>query len=177
MTKKQMVPPRYSPKTLNDFWKYRVNTWLIENIRVCIKNHVNIGSITLICCYIDFLGSLLKPNADSRKRFYICLQKYFKPINYRYDFWKCKVYEDFRCGLVHEAVMKKETGIFRQDEKGANNYQHLQEKNSILWIDLIQFFKDFKYVVQKIKKDLDSKPSMKKIALSRLRALGWALKK
>jgi len=166
----------YQPKTLNTFWKNRVQKWLLDDIKVCLKNHVNIGAMTLMCCYIDFMGGLLNPGADTRTRFYTFIDKYLSQQDALYGFWKCKLYEDFRCGLVHEAIMKKGTGIFRKDEADAKEYKHLGIKDARLWVDIITFYADFKKSVTLLKNDIDIDPKLKKKALRRMNILGWQLK-
>ncbi len=167
----------YSPKTLKSFWKHRVNGWLLNDINKCVRDRANIGAMTLICCYIDFFGGLIKPKADTRNKFYAFIEQYLKSTDKNYDFWKCKLYEDFRCGLVHEAIMKKDTGIFRSDEQDGKYLQHLGVSQSLLYVDLVQFNKDFRKAVKRLKGDLDSEISKRKLAIQRLQYLGWDVKK
>lgn len=164
----------YSPSTLNGFWKNRIQKWMIKDIRKCIDNDVNFGSLTLICCYIDFLGSLQRPNSRNRERFYFFIEKYLKPFNQDYDFWKCKIYEDYRCPLVHEGTMKKgSTAITSINCKLSDRKNHLQKVNNYLFLDIEYFFNDFKKATQSLKRDLDKNNKSKKIAIKRLNNIGW----
>lgn len=165
----------HQPKDFNSFWEERVENWLINDVHTCIENWVNIGATTLIFCYVDFLGSLVRPKANSRDRFYRFIEEYFAPANKKYDFYKCKLYEDFRCGLVHEAIMKKGTGIFRSPDPADRGYKHLEVYNNALWIDLIQLEKDFVNSAVNLKKDIDTDPKIKQNAINRLRYLKWEL--
>ena len=167
----------YQPRDFDDFWKTRVNEWIVRGVRVCIERKVNIGATTLIFCYIDFFGSLIKPKAQSRQRFYSMVDNYLGPVNPDYSTYKCKLYEDFRCGLVHEAVMSKGTGIFRSSDPGDAGYEHMKVYHNALFLDLIQLGDDFVRAIGQLKADIDSDPKKKQRAVKRLRDLGWALTK
>jgi len=163
------------PKNFEEFWIDRVENWLIKDVDTCIQNWANIGATTLIFCYIDFFGSLVRPKANSRDRFCKFIEEYFSLINKKYDFYKCKLYEDFRCGLVHEAIMKKGTGIFRSTDPADRGYKHLETYNNALWIDLIQLEIDFVKTANKLKKDINTNSVFKQKAITRLRDLKWDL--
>ena len=167
----------YQPKDLDGFWESRVKGWLVRGVRACIKRKVNIGATTLIFCYLDFFGSLIKPKAQSRQRFYSMVNDYLGPVNSDYSTYKCKLYKDFRCGLVHEAVMSKGTGIFRSSDLGDAGYEHMKVYHNALFLDLIQLGDDFVRAVGQLKADIDNDPKKKQRAVKRLRDLGWSLPK
>jgi len=169
----------YQPKDFEDFWTSRIEGWLLSDIDTCVKYNVNIGAATLIFCYIDFFGSLIRPDLkdNSRQRFYEFCDQYLDKMNSNYVSFKCKLYDDFRCGLAHEAIMKKGTGIFRSDDKADQVYNHFCFEDGALFLDLIQLRDDLFSAVRLLKKDIDSDPRLKTKAVARLRDLKWALPK
>ncbi|RLC37811.1 hypothetical protein DRH29_00110 [candidate division Kazan bacterium] len=166
----------YKPKDFDEFWESRVNKWMVDGIRSCVVSQTNIGATTLIFCYIDFFGSLLKRRGSPRERFYIMVDKYFAPYNKKYNTYKCTLYENFRCSLVHEGIMKKGTGIFRSDNPEDRDYQHFGNHNGALFLDLIQLSNDFYSAIKDLKRDIDSDKKLKNRVLKRVRDdLKWSL--
>jgi hypothetical protein len=166
----------YKPIDFNDFWQSRVEAWMLEGVKDCVKNKINIGAMTLIFCYIDFFGSISKPKLETRQRFYYFLENYLGKIDPRYSTFKCMLYENFRCGLVHEFVMKKGAGIFRGDDKNDAGYEHFGIHNDALFLDVLKLKNDFITSVNKLKEDLDGNIECKKIAINYLRdELRWSL--
>ena len=167
----------YQPKNIDDFWKSRIDGWLIKGINTCVDNNANIGAATLIFCYIELFGSMTchNPNATSRNRFYSFCERYLSKINNNYEKYKQKLYEDFRCGLAHEAIMKKGTGIFRSDDPGDNGYTNFCSADNALFLDLIALQKDLLIAVMRLKQDIDIDPDLRENTLKRLRQLKWEL--
>lgn len=166
----------YQPVDFNDFWKTRIEGWMMKDVRACVDQNINIGGCTLIFCYIDFFGSILKPKFDVRNRFYYFIEHYLAKYNKKYFTYKCMLYENFRCGLVHEFVMKKGAGIFRGNDPNDKGYTHFGTTNEALYLDLIKLERDFSRTVGDIKYDLDNNTELKQTAIKYLQEeLKWAL--
>ena len=158
-------------KNIDDFFKFIVNDWMVYDISVCERkdNHANIATVVLLCCYTEFLGSLItgKGRGNERNNLYAFCESYLGRINPKYDNFKCKLYEDFRCGLVHQYFPKKGTGIVKDDDS-----RHFVLDQDILYVNITKYYEDFKKAILTLREDVIKKQAMKRICLKRLKDEG-----
>lgn len=156
-------------KTIEEFFKKYIHRWMLNDIKVCVDNNANFGAVTLICCYIDFLGKLYTGNDNSGFRFKKFINDYF---NDKYSDYSEFIYETFRCGMVHSFFPLKEGGIIggygRKDEH-LELFNNGGEGSILINKDIL--FDDFKEAISNYYKNLKKDPKLQKIFLDTLEGI------
>lgn len=129
---------------------------------------VGIGHIVLlaICSAIDSLGAYAEGTGirNVGPRFKNFISTYFLS-SYDEELAE-KIYDSFRCGIVHEWYLFKGSMIGME-----NDPNHLREENGILHISLNDFFKDLKAAFKDYYEKIKSDKSIKKKLLKRYKEI------
>lgn len=164
----------------------RLTRWFTHDVKVCIENDAFIGAMTLMLCHISafasyYSGRVVDRPQNDEKEFLDFYQKYFTvfpvitqpQIDNRTGRIKevSLIYNHFRCGLIHEGLMKKGTALDRGIEK-PNFYIHINSRDIVLNVD--HFYEDYKKVIQKYKNDVrnDDPRGIKQNFINRAKFLG-----
>ena len=102
--------------------------------------------ILLVCSCIDFFGGIEKDfiEGGSRKRFKWFVIEWMGKVNplYREESLACLIYDSWRCGIVHQATLKKgfeaSSCLYPRDK-----HLHYIKDNDRIFIHPLQFADDF----------------------------------
>ena len=140
--------------------------WILNDVSVLIQNECYVGAMREMCCIIDglsgyYVGSTKDKNRNSGEEFIKFVKAYFTEFNrYAVDekgkeltkkmkqYREAKqkqltyyqiLYSQFRCGLVHNLLMKTRNAIYR----GRNNPYFCSTRHFKLIINIDHFYDDF----------------------------------
>lgn len=162
----------------------RLTRWFTHDVDVCMNNDAFIGAMTLMLCHISALSSYYSGRTIERvqsdeKEFLDFYKKYFivfpvitqPKINDRTGKIKSVsiIYNHFRCGLIHEGLMKNGTALDRGRDK-PSFYIHQSSGDIVLNVD--HFYEDYKKVIEKYKKDIRHDKTIQTSFISRAKFLG-----
>jgi len=139
-------------KEMNCFLEEYIETWLYHDIEICLSNNANFACALLICCGIDFIGSLIKGRERGFSEF--MSPEYFPEISCGQS---KEIKNIFRNGLVHQFFPKDNSSI-----GGGFSELHLKVNPAGgLHLDPRQFSVDFKKAADKYKEKLQSNEKLK----------------
>ena len=111
----------------------RTIRWMSHDVKVCMAGDAYVGAMTLMMTDIAALAGFYagredgKPKPSDHDEFVVFFEEFFDLAkDPRYDQLiyevkkgknKCVIYDDFRCGLAHEHLMKVGTAIDKGLEK------------------------------------------------------------
>lgn len=133
------------------FDKY-IYAWMCRDIKICVDNNANFGAMTLMCCGIDFLGSLAYDADDSKKRFKDFVKEYFDK---KYGRFRDILYDVYRNGVVHQYFPKQNASVAGKEQNRESHLKLSQDKSHIV-IHAGCFFDDFKKAIEKYQKHINS---------------------
>ncbi len=151
--------------------------YIIKDISNCIRSDANFLCILGLMIHTEFIGGLMRivedndsekvvfSKGESKKNFNKC----FKKISQDYDKSKLNendidvVYDTIRSGLVHRASIKKEAivRLNKSDPDGKEKYCDqgiYKDDNGKLVININQYFKEFKKVLEDFEIELNNNP-------------------
>ena len=154
--------PNNDLQKLNDYFSKYIDRMLIRDIEVMkIRNdelRFSYPYILLVCSCIDFFGGIekgfSKPDGqgNSRERFQWFITEWMAKVNplYKEDGLASLIYDSWRCGLVHQATLKRgfEACSYRYcDYMERDKHLHLikdeEGRNKRILIHALQFTDDF----------------------------------
>ncbi len=131
----------------------RTIRWMRHDVEICMKSDAYVGAMKLMLGDVAALAGFYsgrttsKPKNDE-KEFMTFFDTYFHELNSLphsiilkpMDGTRPKnlIYTHFRCGLVHEHLMKFGTAIDRRDD---NNYLYLTDSG--VTINIMKFYRDY----------------------------------
>jgi len=159
--------------------------WILNGVNACYQNEAYTGAMREMCCIIDglsgyYCGSQKDKKRKTEKEFIKFIKVYFTEFN-RYTVNKKGqeltkkmkryretnlepltyyqiLYSQFRCGLVHNLLMKTRNAIY----KGRNNPYFNKTRQFKLIINIDHFYDDFVRAILTYKDDvLANKNSLK----------------
>lgn len=140
--------------------------WILNEVNACYQNDAYVGAMREMCCIIDglggyFVGSQKDRNRKTEDEFIEFVKNYFTEfkryaVDKKGNELKLKMkryreteqedlnyyqilYSQFRCGLVHNLLMKTRNAIY----KGRNNPYFLKNRQFKLVINIDHFYDDF----------------------------------
>lgn len=153
--------------------------WALNDVNACMNNEAYVGAMREMCCIVDglsgyYVGSREDKHRCTKNEFIKFIKKYFTEFN---RFAKSKngseykikmkpyrdkasrlcpmnyyeiLYSQFRCGLVHNLLMKTSNAIYR----GRNNPYFNRTKTIKLIINVDHFYDDFTHAILTYKDDV-----------------------
>lgn len=151
--------------------------WILNEVNACYQNEAYVGAMREICCIIDglsgyYVGSKEDKRRKTEEEFIEFIKAYFTEFNrhtknkkgqeltkkmkrYREEkqnslnYYQI-LYSQFRCGLVHNLLMKTGSAIY----KGRNNPYFSATKQFKLIINIDHFYDDFVRAILTYKDDV-----------------------
>jgi len=156
-------------KKIEEFFEKYINRWMRNDIKVCVDNDANFGAVTLICCYIDFLGKLYTGMDGSEIRFRKFIDDFF---DNKYDDYSKFIYKTFRCGMTHSFFPLKEGGVIGGYDRKNEHLKYFNDngREGIL-INMHILFDDFKQAISNYYEDLKKDPKLQKIFLDIIKGM------
>ena len=153
--------------------------WCHKDVDACYNHDAFVGATREMCCYIDglsgyFAGSLKDCRRDTGTEFVEFVRHYFEDFNkyatnktgseytlklkkYRDKHFRMEpmnyyqiLYSQYRCGLIHTILMKRNGGIYR----GHNMPYFKRTKQFKLMINVDLFYRDFERAINTFKEEV-----------------------
>jgi len=138
----------------------RMLRWMSHDVNICMAGDANVGAMTLMLTDIAALAGFYAGRTELKLQndhdeFVLFFEEFFDLAkDKRYDQLiyklvkdkkksikdRCIIYDDFRCGVVHEHLMKQGTAIDKGLEKP---YVFMSLSSGELTINIDHFFADY----------------------------------
>ncbi len=171
---------------------HRMLRWMRHDVKVCMDHGALVGAITLMLAHTAALAGFYSGRkkacpTDDHDEFMSFFNDYYKKFNQdpardslriidKKGKEKDMIYTHLRCGLIHEHLMKRGTGI----EKGAKPYIYISSglksatsREGDITINVDLFFKDYLETLDDYYLDVTkNKNKLKKKFIDRAKYLG-----
>lgn len=138
---------------LNNYFDIYIDRMIVKDIELLKERNNDLRFsypyILLVCSGIDFFGGiecgfLVRPKNNSSERFKWFVKEWMGRINnlYKEESLAYLIYDSWRCGVVHQATLKKgfETSSYMFP---GNKHLHYIQDNERIFIHSLQFANDF----------------------------------
>lgn len=167
---KQEAPPPPPPETELD----RMIRRMYQGVTACHEKKAYVSCATLISTHIESLGGFLigseKEMGDSEERFVTFIQRYFKSLlgyvksaaeHAKKDpaEYPKLLYKKFRCGLIHEYIMKEGTALRESVPMVYSPYVEITPEFELI-LNINDFYTEFGTAIAMFKEDAQKDPEV-----------------